>query len=154
MNQQPGHFEVDLGTSLRCEYFRTLPPYPANGGCYHRLERACGRPWDAVMWLWKTLLSASLARLPFPVLEIHPDNGSEFLNHHLLRFWKDQSVEGVAIITQSRLGRRMTIVLWNRKMTLWCGLMWATSDWIPLLKPTCSTNCMNSCGCITISFSL
>jgi len=30
-----------------------------------------------------------LARLPFPVLEIHPDNGSEFLNAHLLRFWKD-----------------------------------------------------------------
>jgi hypothetical protein len=35
-----------------------------------------------------------LARLPFPVLEIHPDNGSEFFNHHLLRFWKD-TVTGV-----------------------------------------------------------
>jgi hypothetical protein len=30
-----------------------------------------------------------LARLPFEVLEVHPDNGSEFLNDHLLRFWKD-----------------------------------------------------------------
>lgn len=29
-----------------------------------------------------------LARLPFSVLEVHPDNGSEFLNHHLRRFWK------------------------------------------------------------------
>ena len=28
-----------------------------------------------------------LRRLPFPVLEIHPDNGSEFINHHLRRFW-------------------------------------------------------------------
>ena len=30
-----------------------------------------------------------LARLPFPILEMHPDNGSEFMNHHLLRFWKE-----------------------------------------------------------------
>lgn len=29
-----------------------------------------------------------LARVPFAVLEVHPDNGSEFLNHHLRRFWK------------------------------------------------------------------
>ena len=28
-----------------------------------------------------------LARLVFPILEIHPDNGSEFINHHLLRFF-------------------------------------------------------------------
>jgi hypothetical protein len=28
-----------------------------------------------------------LQRLPFAVRELHPDNGSEFLNHHLLRFW-------------------------------------------------------------------
>ena len=28
-----------------------------------------------------------LRRLPFPVIEIHPDNGSEFFNHHMIRFW-------------------------------------------------------------------
>jgi hypothetical protein len=39
-----------------------------------------------------------LARLPFPVLEIHPDNGSEFLNAHLVRFWK----ESVKDVTLSR----------------------------------------------------
>ena len=27
-------------------------------------------------------------RLPFPVLEYHPDNGSEFFNNHMMRFWK------------------------------------------------------------------
>ena len=37
-----------------------------------------------------------LARLPFPVLEIHPDNGSEFLNAHLVRFWKEM-VKGVTL---------------------------------------------------------
>jgi hypothetical protein len=35
-----------------------------------------------------------LERVPFPVLEIHPDNGSEFLNHHLVHFWKE-TVKGV-----------------------------------------------------------
>jgi hypothetical protein len=37
-----------------------------------------------------------VARLPFKVLELHPDNGSEFFNHHLLRLWKD-IVKGVKI---------------------------------------------------------
>jgi hypothetical protein len=37
-----------------------------------------------------------LARLPFRVLEIHPDNGSEFFNHHMLRFWGD-IVQGVTL---------------------------------------------------------
>ena len=41
-----------------------------------------------------------LKRLPFPVVEIHPDNGSEFFNHHLVRFWKD-AVKGV-YLTRSR----------------------------------------------------
>ena len=38
----------------------------------------------------------ALARFPFPVLEIHPDNGSEFFNHHLLRFW-GQIVQNVQL---------------------------------------------------------
>ena len=28
--------------------------------------------------------------MPFPVLEIHPDNGSEFFNDHLVRFFREQ----------------------------------------------------------------
>ena len=32
----------------------------------------------------------ALARLPFPVLEIHPDNGSEFFNAHLVRFFQEE----------------------------------------------------------------
>jgi hypothetical protein len=37
-----------------------------------------------------------LGHLPIPVLEIHPDNGSEFFNHHMLRFWKG-TVKGVRL---------------------------------------------------------
>jgi hypothetical protein len=39
-------------------------------------------------------------RLPFPVLEFHPDNGSEFFIAHLVRFWKD-TAPGLAL-SQSR----------------------------------------------------
>ena len=31
-----------------------------------------------------------LTRLPFAVLELHPDNGSEFFNAHLRRFWGER----------------------------------------------------------------
>ena len=34
--------------------------------------------------------SRILARIPFSVQEFHPDNGSEFFNHHMLRFWYGQ----------------------------------------------------------------
>ena len=37
-----------------------------------------------------------LNRLPFPVIELHPDNGSAFFNHHLLHFWKD-AVKGIRL---------------------------------------------------------
>ena len=29
-----------------------------------------------------------LARVPFPLLEIHPDNGGEFFNHFLMTYWR------------------------------------------------------------------
>jgi hypothetical protein len=29
-----------------------------------------------------------LARIPFAMVELHPDKGSEFFNQHLVRFWK------------------------------------------------------------------
>ena len=37
-----------------------------------------------------------LARLPFPVLEIHPDNGTEFFNQHLVRFFRE-TVQGLQL---------------------------------------------------------
>ena len=39
-----------------------------------------------------------LVRLPCAVLEIHPDNGSEFFNQHRVRFWQ----EVVSATTPSR----------------------------------------------------
>jgi hypothetical protein len=31
-----------------------------------------------------------LARVPFPVREVHTDNGSEFMSHHMLHFWQSK----------------------------------------------------------------
>jgi hypothetical protein len=36
------------------------------------------------------------ARIPFPILELHPDNGSEFLNWNMIRFWEN-AFQGVHI---------------------------------------------------------
>ena len=33
-----------------------------------------------------------LKRLPFPILQLHPDNGSEFFNDHMIRFWSEHIV--------------------------------------------------------------
>jgi hypothetical protein len=33
-----------------------------------------------------------LSRLPFAVVELHPDNGGEFFNAHLVAFWKEKVV--------------------------------------------------------------
>ena len=49
-----------------------------------------GRSFLVMSHAFRTILR----RLPFPVLEIHPDNGSEFLNNHMVRLWGD-TVQGV-----------------------------------------------------------
>ena len=30
-------------------------------------------------------------RLPIPIIRLHPDNGGEFINHHIIRCWKEAS---------------------------------------------------------------
>jgi hypothetical protein len=96
---RPGHFEVDLvhhcGPSATGDYVHTLQMIDVCTGWSER-RAILGRSYvvmqDAFRWL--------SCRVPFPVLEIHPDNGSEFFNHHLLRFWKDR-VQGV-VLSRSR----------------------------------------------------
>ena len=91
--QEPGHFEVDLvhncGPSAAGEYICSLQMLDVATGWSER-RAILGRSYRVMEDAFRCIL----IRLPFPVLEIHPDNGSEFLNHHLLRFWKD-AVKGV-----------------------------------------------------------
>jgi hypothetical protein len=86
--QQPGHFEVDTvhhcGNSSAGHYVHTVQMVDVATGWTEQVA-TLGRS-SLVM---EDGFRRILARLPFQVLEIHPDNGSEFLNDHLVRFWKD-----------------------------------------------------------------
>jgi hypothetical protein len=93
--QVPGHFEVDLvhhcGRSSSGQYVHTVQMIDVATGWSERAA-VLGRS-QLVM---EDAFLRFVARLPFKVLELHPDNGSEFFNHHLLRLWKD-IVKGVKI---------------------------------------------------------
>jgi len=90
---EPGHFEVDLvhhcGPTASGEYVCSLHMIDVALGWSERVA-VLGRSYlvmeDAFLCI--------LAHLPFPVLEIHPDNDSAFFNHHMLRFW-GELVQGV-----------------------------------------------------------
>jgi hypothetical protein len=86
---EPGHCEVDLvhhcGASASGDYLHTLQMVDVATGWSERVA-VLGRS-SLVM---EAGLRRILARLPFPLLELHPDNGSEFLNHHLWRFFQGQ----------------------------------------------------------------
>jgi hypothetical protein len=91
--QQPGHFEVDTvfhcGASASGEFMCTVQMIDVATAWSERVS-VLGRSYLVMEDAFRRML----ARLPFPVLEIHPDNGTEFMNHHLLRFWKEL-VQGV-----------------------------------------------------------
>jgi PAS domain-containing protein len=88
---EPGHFEVDLvhhsGPVTSGEYLHTLQMVDvATGwservGVFGRTQRAMERGFRHI-----------LDRLPFPIVQLHPDNGPEFLNDHLLRFFGKEIV--------------------------------------------------------------
>jgi hypothetical protein len=87
--QTPGHFETDLvhhsGQSGAGDYVHTLQMIDVALGWSERTA-ILGRSQKVMEEGFRKVLD----RLPFPVVEIHPDNGSEFFNDHLLRFWKNR----------------------------------------------------------------
>ena len=93
--QEPGHFEVDLvhhcGPLAEGEYVHTLQMIDIATGWSER-RAVLGRSYLVM----EDAFGHIVAFLPFPVREIHPDNGSEFLNYHLIRFWKED-VKGVQL---------------------------------------------------------
>jgi hypothetical protein len=85
-----GHFEVDLvhhgGESAAGEYVHTLQMVDVATG-WSEVVAVYGRSYRVMADGFDYLLT----RLPFSVQEIHPDNGAEFFNHHLLRYWKEKA---------------------------------------------------------------
>jgi hypothetical protein len=86
---QAGHCEVDLvhhcGPSSSGEYLHTLQLIDVLSGWSERVA-VLGRSGLVMEAGFRRIL----ARLPFDLLELHSDNGSEFLNNHLWRFFKDE----------------------------------------------------------------
>jgi hypothetical protein len=93
--QVPGHFEADLvhhcGHSPSGQYVHTLQLIDVATGWSERVA-ILGRSYLVMKDAFQRILS----RLPFPVLEIHPDNGGEFFNAHLINFWED-TIKGVEL---------------------------------------------------------
>jgi hypothetical protein len=81
----PGHFEVDLvhhcGPAASGEYVHTLQLIDVNTGWSERYA-LLGRSYRVMA----DAFCGCLQRLPFAIVELHPDNGSEFFNQHLLHF--------------------------------------------------------------------
>jgi len=88
--RQPGHLEVDLvhhcGISTSGLYVHTLQMVDVATG-WSECAAILGRSYLVVADAFARLER----RLPFPVLEVHPDNGPEFLNHHILHYWTDRT---------------------------------------------------------------
>jgi hypothetical protein len=87
--RQPGHFEVDLvhhcGVSADGQYAHTLQLLDVATG-WSECVAVLGRAYLVMRDGFERLAQ----RLPFEIRELHPDNGSEFLNAHLVRYWQDK----------------------------------------------------------------
>ena len=87
----PGYLEIDLvshsGEVAAGEWIWTLCATDLSTGWTERVP---------VMGKGQTRIVAALERiqrqLPFPLLGLHPDNGSEFLNWHLLRWCRQTGI--------------------------------------------------------------
>jgi len=83
---EPGHFETDLvhhsGASTSGRYMHTLQPIDVKTGWRERVA-LLGRSYQRM----EDAFQRALQRLPFPIRELHPDNGGEFFNAYLLAYW-------------------------------------------------------------------
>jgi hypothetical protein len=93
--KEPGHFEMDLvhhcGAASVGDYLHTLQMVDVATGWSERVG-VFGRTRRAMVAGSEKIVR----RLPFPIRELHPDNGSEFINDHLLGYFGDK-VKGLAL---------------------------------------------------------
>jgi hypothetical protein len=82
----PGWFEVDLvhhsGESTAGEYVHTLQLIDVATGWSERTA-----VWGRGQAAMQAGFERVMARLPFAIIHLHPDNGGEFFNDHLVRFF-------------------------------------------------------------------
>jgi transposase InsO family protein len=99
---EAGHLEMDLvhhcGAVTKGEYIYTLQVVDVATG-WSACRAILGRSYTVM----RDALAYMLPQLPFAIREVHPDNGSEFLNAHVMRFLKDAYPQ--AILSRSRGGQ-------------------------------------------------
>jgi hypothetical protein len=87
--QEAGHFEVDLvhhcGGSTQGEYVHTLQMVDGATGWSERVA-VLGRGQRAMAEGFTRIKE----RVPFAIRELHPDNGAEFFNDQMIRFWGEE----------------------------------------------------------------
>jgi len=85
----PGNFEADLvhhcGMLGAGEYVHTLQLVDIATGWSERVA-VLGRSQAAMVEGFRKVH----VRLPFPITHLHPDNGSEFFNDHLIRYFGEE----------------------------------------------------------------
>ena len=88
---QLGNIQIDLvehcGQSARGEYINTLSSTDINSGWWEA-EAVMGRSQDGVFNGIKQVRN----RFPFAFKEIHSDNGTEFINWHLLKYTNKEEI--------------------------------------------------------------
>lgn len=99
---EPGHFEVDLvhhgGASTQGDYAHTLQMVDALTGWSERVA-VLGKGQKAMEEGFRRIQG----RIPFSIRELHPDNGPEFFNAHMLRFWGEELTGGTGLrLSRSR----------------------------------------------------
>jgi hypothetical protein len=91
----PGTFEVDLvhhcGLATEGEYIHTLQLVDVATGWSERVA-ILGRSQVAMVAGFERVQQ----RLPFAITHLHPDNGSEFFNNHLVRYY-GEAVTGLTL---------------------------------------------------------
>lgn len=92
---EPGHCEVDLvhhsGASSADEYGHSLQVIDVATGWSERVM-LLGRSYQAMRAAFERICE----RVPFAILELHPDNRPEFFNEHMVRYWQEK-VSGVQL---------------------------------------------------------
>jgi hypothetical protein len=99
---EPGHFELDLvhhaGGSSEGQYVHTLQLIDVATGWSGR-RAILGRSSLVVV----DALTELFSEIPFAIRELHPDNGSEFLNDILERFMREKHPH--VLLSRSRRGQ-------------------------------------------------
>jgi len=98
-DDRPGFIEIDLvgheGGNATGEHCYTLTATDiATGWTVNRSVKN-----KAAVWVFEALTYV-MGRFPFPIVGIDSDNGSEFINHHLLEYCKSNKIT----FTRSRSG--------------------------------------------------